>query len=180
MKDIIKKFATKLNDYELETYCAYPYYKLANNKMVDMSKIICESLSEEGIFAEAENDGIYILNLNNAKEKLANRIWLEEKIIKKIAAKSKKISFTKDECKHQVEAGTEEAKKKGINKAIPGRIYCYLWNTQIENVVQINGRCVPIRFLTQSTPDSGTNQWGNGEETSEGKPLGNIKSRIEK
>ncbi len=174
MKEELKSFAFKFADSELEKLCAYSYKELSKGKSVNVSKQICASLNEDGILSSVENDGVYIMNLHMAQEKLSNRIWLEDKVMSKIA-KSKAVKIETGQCKHQVEYGTEEAKKKGLNSGIPGRIYCSLWKTQVENVVQVDGRCVPTKYLTQGTPDSGTNQWGSDKEF-EGHPIGNIKN----
>ena len=154
---------------------------------------VIRAIAADGISADRKDGTVYVMGLDKVQDRLGNRIWLAEHVVPIIrddinaAAEDVAKTAAKGDKKEKDEtAPMRESINLGDSIKVPcatckkymedrrdvgGKVWCKLWNTPVENVIQVgdaskySGKCVPTRNLAQGQPDSGTNQWGNETPT---------------
>jgi len=163
MKAELKKFASKLSDYELEMLCAYSFEHMTKeaknhimyqkdikigNINVDVPKMIVHALNEEEIVSDTEQDGIYIVNLQRAEDKLNNRVWLNDNVVSSIrkAMEIDQVGDSKDEenVVHERQNEIDESDKLDKFNSVLGNTKIareldddtYVLSTEDENILE--------------------------------------------
>ena len=141
---------------------------------------IIRALCNDGEFVDRKDGRVYIMHLANVQAKLANRFWLTRNAIdsiredidavaadlSKCAAKDKEDKNTEKDTistADEIKTPCRTCKKMDDRRDVGGKVWCELWDTAVENVVQLgskekyDSKCVATKYLTQGQPDSGTN-----------------------
>lgn len=143
-------------------------------------------LKADGNYVDKENGTVYVMNLRRIQDRLANRVWLMNHVVPRVRsdidtaaeamireAKEKKEADPKDTISvaDSIKLPCRTCKKMDDRRDAGGKVWCKLWDTPVENVIQLksqekyDGHCAPTKHFTQGQPDGGTNQWGNETPT---------------